>query len=128
MKKSSLQLLLSLGMFAAPFALSAKSDEQAYVDSFKGRTDIPVPIAVVKPAVSALYVGKTVKLEFVVDAAGNVTNITPASKAPDPLVERLTVALAQWKFAPARLANGQPVSMKVSVPFRITGGSTLALY
>jgi TonB family protein len=128
MKKSSLQLLLSLGLFAAPFALSAKTDEQAYVESFKGRTDIPVPVAVVKPAVSALYVGQTVKLEFVVDAAGNVTNITPTSKAPDQLVERLTVALAQWKFAPARSAEGQPVSMKVVVPFRIAGDSALAMY
>ncbi len=128
MKKSSLQLVLSLGLFAAPFALSAKTDEQAYVESFKGRTDIPVPVAVVKPAVSALYVGQTVKLEFVVDAAGNVTNITPVSKAPDQLVERLTVALAKWKFAPARSADGQPVSMKVAVPFRIAEGSTLAMY
>lgn len=127
MKKSYLQILLSLGVFAAPFALSAKTDEQAYVESFKGRTDIPVPVAVVKPAVNAFYVGKTVKLEFVVDATGAVTNITPVSKASPELVEALSVALAQWKFAPARSADGQPVSMKVSVPFRITEGSTLAM-
>jgi hypothetical protein len=127
MKKSYLQLILSLGVLATPFALSAKTNEQAYVESFKGRTDIPVPVAVVNPAVNAFYVGKTVKLQFVVDANGVVSDITPVSKASPELIEALTVALAQWKFAPARTADGKAVSMKVSVPFRIAEGSTLAM-
>ena len=37
----------SLGFLAAPLALSAKSTERAYVESYRGRTDIPVPVSVV---------------------------------------------------------------------------------
>ena len=37
------KLTLSLGLLALPLALVAKSPEKAYVESYRGRTDIPAP-------------------------------------------------------------------------------------
>jgi len=120
MKTSVLhKVMLSLGVLAAPLALPAKTSEQAYVASYTPRTDVPVPVSVVAPKVSSRYAGQLVRLDFVVDAAGNVTNITVATPAATSLVEPLKEALAQWKFSPARTAAGEPVAMKASVPFRI---------
>lgn len=131
MKKSVLKIALTLGVFAAPFALSAKTVEQAYVESYKERTDIPVPIAVVKPAISHRYAGETVEVEFLVDATGKPVDIVVRNAAPSELAGPLKVAVAQWKFSPARTVSGEPVAMKVLVPFRIVdafaAGSSLAM-
>jgi len=43
------KITLSLGLLLAPFALMAKSPETTYVESYHGRTDIPVPVSVVTP-------------------------------------------------------------------------------
>jgi len=131
MNKSVLKIALILGVFAAPFALSAKTAEQAYVESYQGRTDIPVPLAVVKPAVSARYAGLTVEVEFLVDASGKPVDISVRNAAPSELTAPVKEALAQWKFAPARTVSGEPVAMKVCVPVRIVddlvSGSVLAM-
>lgn len=121
MKTSALhKIVLSLGVLAVPLALPAKTSEQAYVESYTSRTDVPVPVSVVAPTkVSSRYAGQLVRLDFVVDAAGNVRDITVATPAAASLVEPLKEALAQWKFSPARTATGEPVAMKASVPFRI---------
>ena len=113
------KIVLSLGLLLAPFALMAKSLERAYVESYHGRTDIPVPVSVIMPEVSSRFVGQQVVLEFVVDTAGKPTLIaseTPAANSE--LVAAVLSAVEQWQFAPA-LADGKPVARKVSLPVKI---------
>ena len=113
------KLALSLGWIAAPLAMMAKTPEKAYVESYHGRTGIPVPVTVVTPDVDARYAGTRVVLEFVVDATGKPTAIAPASKDADPeLVAAITAAVAQWQFAPA-VVNGKPVARKVELPVNV---------
>ena len=113
------KLALSLGLLAAPLALLAKTPEKAYVESYHGRTDIPVPIAVITPAVESRFAGQLVTLEFVVDTAGKPTLITSASPGANAeLVAAVSAAVAQWKFSPA-LVDGHPVARKVALPVNI---------
>ncbi|MBL9216310.1 MAG: TonB family protein [Opitutaceae bacterium] len=113
------KLALSLGLLAAPLAMLAKSFESTYVESHRGRTDIPVPISVVMPEVSAEYAGQQVMIEFVVNAAGQPTSIVSVTpEAAAELVDAVTEAVAQWRFAPALVA-GRPVARKVILPVRI---------
>ncbi len=128
---SVLKIALILGTLAAPFALSGKSVEQAYIESYQGRSDIPVPVAVVKPAVSSRYAGQVVEVEFVVDTTGKPVELAVRNPLPAELTTPVKAALAQWKFAPARTVAGEPVAMKVRVPVKIvddfTTGTTLAM-
>lgn len=113
------KLALSLGLLAVPLALLAKTPEKAYVESYRGRTDIPVPIAVVTPAVDSRFAGQQVTLAFVVDATGKPTLFAPAAPGVDAeLVAAVVDAVSQWKFAPA-LADGLPVAKKVVLPVTI---------
>ena len=125
------KLALSLGLLLAPLALLAKSPEKIYVESYHGRTDIPVPLSVVMPEVDARYAGQQVTLEFVVDATGKPMLIAPVSPGADAeLVSAVSSAVAEWKFAPA-LVNGLPVARKVVLPVNIVdaldNGSRLAM-
>ena len=113
------KIALSLGLLLAPLALMAKSLESAYVESYHGRTDIPVPISVVMPEVDSRFAGQQVVLEFVVDTTGKPTLITSASPSADSeLVASLQAAVERWHFAPA-LADGLPVARKVDLPVKI---------
>ena len=58
---NKLAVLLSLGALA-PFAASAKTLEQTYLESYQHVTGAPVPISVVSPQVSPYDAGKTVEL------------------------------------------------------------------
>jgi len=110
------KIALSLGLLALPLALLAKSPESIYVESYHGRTDIPVPISVVTPEVESRFNGQKVVLEFVVDTAGMPTQI--ASTSPDAsaaLVSSVLAAVEKWRFAPA-LVDGKPVARKVALP------------
>lgn len=119
MKKSAIAVIVSLGLAAAPFAHANKRLNQSYVESFAGRTDIPVPIAVVAPVVGAEHVGTEVELRFVVDPSGTPVNITTRGLVDPNLASALTSAVAQWRFAPARDAAGTPVARKVVLPMRV---------
>jgi len=113
------KLALSLGLLAAPLALVAWSPEKAYVESYRSRTDTPVPTSVIMPEVSAKFAGKQVMLEFVVDTAGKPTSITSVTPGADAeLVAEVTSAVSQWKFSPA-LVDGKPVARKVALPVNI---------
>ncbi|MES1168986.1 MAG: energy transducer TonB [Oleiharenicola lentus] len=113
------KLALSLGLLAAPLALVAWSPEKAYVESYRSRTDTPVPTSVIMPEVSAKFAGKQVVLEFVVDTAGKPTSITSVTSGADAeLVAEVTSAVSQWKFSPA-LVDGKPVARKVALPVNI---------
>jgi TonB family protein len=124
------KLTLSLGLLAAPLALMAWSPEKAYVESYRGRSDTPVPTSVIMPEVSHKFAGKQVVLEFVVDPTGKptfITSVTPGADAE--LVASVAEAVSQWKFSPV-LVDGKPVARKVALPVNIVSfdnGSRFAL-
>jgi len=113
------KIVLSLGLLLAPLALVAKSPESAYVESYHGRSDIPVPVSVVTPEVDARFAGQKVELEFVVDPTGKPTLLASATPGADAeLMAAVVSAVEKWKFAPA-LADGKPVARKVVLPVKI---------
>jgi TonB family protein len=113
------KLALSLGLLAAPLALVAKTPEKAYVESYRGRTDIPAPITVITPVVEPRFAGQRVTLEFVVDTTGKPTSITSATPGANAeLVALVTSAIEQWKFSPA-MVNGTAIARKVILPVNI---------
>ena len=113
------KLILSLGLLAAPLAALAWSSEKAYVESYRTRTDGPVPVSVITPEVSSRFVGKQVVLEFVVDTTGKPTSITSSTPGADAeLIASVAEAVAQWKFNPAYV-NGKAVARKVALPVNI---------
>ena len=114
---NKLALLLSLGALL-PFAASAKTLEQSYIESCRKGTDIPVPIAVVSPDVSGYDIGKTVQVEFVVDTTGHTSGISIKSSSDREFAEAVVDAVKQWRFTPA-LRNGAPVATKVVLPVRV---------
>ncbi|MES1168295.1 MAG: energy transducer TonB [Oleiharenicola lentus] len=116
------KLALSLGLLAAPLALMAWSPEKAYVESYRNRTDTPVPTSVIMPEVSSRFAGKQVVLEFVVDPTGTPTSITSVTPGADAeLVASVTSAVSQWKFNPV-IVDGKPVARKVALPVNIVDG------
>ncbi len=114
---SKLVLLLIVGVFVPGFA-SAKSDEQAYLESCMKGPGIPVPIAVVRPAVGAEYNGALVQLEFVVDEAGKPVDLAVKAAPDDRLAATVLEAVKQWRFKPAE-RGGAPVETRVSLPVKI---------
>jgi protein TonB len=125
---SKLAILLSLGGLA-PFAASAKTPEQAYIEASRKGSGIPVPLVVVAPRVDAVYAGQTVTLEFTVDATGKATEITVESSPDEALSTAVVDAVKQWEFAPAQV-KGAPVATKVELPVQIvdnvSGGTVYA--
>ena len=114
---NKLALLLSLGALL-PFAASAKTLEQSYIDSARKGTDIPVPIAVVSPHVDSYDIGQSVQVEFVVDTTGHTSGINVKSSSDRAFAEAVVDAVKQWRFTPA-LHNGAPVATKVILPVRV---------
>ena len=116
-QNNKLALLLGLGALL-PFAASAKSLEQSYIESCRKGTDVPVPVAVVSPEVDAYDIGKSVQVEFVVDTTGHTSGVSIKSPADRAFAEAVVDAVKQWRFTPA-LHNGAPVATKVILPVRV---------
>ena len=119
--KTVSKLILFTSLLAAPLALLAKSPEEAYVDSYHNRTDVPVPVRVVTPRVDSNYAGTVVKLEFTVDGTGLPRDITVLDSVSGELAKSLTAAVAGWKFPPL-VRDGKVVTTKVVLPMRIVDG------
>jgi protein TonB len=119
---SKLAILLGLGGLA-PFAASAKTPEQAYIESSLKGSGVPVPLVVVSPRVDAEYAGQTVRLEFLVDAAGKTSEISVKSSPDIALSDSLVDAVKQWEFVPAKV-NGVPVATKVVLPVEIVDSAS----
>jgi protein TonB len=117
---SKFVVLLIVGGFASGFAF-AKSDEQAYLETCLKGPGVPVPIAVVRPAVGAEYNGAVVQLEFVVDEAGRPVDLAVKSAPDDRLAATVLDAVKQWRFKPAE-RDGAPVETRVSLPVKIVDG------
>lgn len=113
---STLAKLVSLFALAAsaPVAFGLTTT-QGYIDSYCGRTDIPVPVSVVAPRADSSLAGTKVEVEFLVDAMGRPQNVQVRSATDHLFGESVRNAVRQWKFAPAK-TNGTPVSMKVLLP------------
>jgi len=114
---NKLALVLGLGALL-PLAVKAKSTEEAYIGSAQRGPGIPVPVTVVTPDVEGFDVGKTAKVEFVVDATGRTTGFTVVTTDDPQLADAVIDAVKQWRFDPAR-QNGVPVATKVVLPVRI---------
>ncbi len=114
---TKLALLLSLGSLA-PFAVSAKTLEQSYIENAKKGPGVPVPVSVVSPEVSSYDIGQVVQVEFVVEATGSTSNIVIKSASDRDFATAVVDAVKQWKFTPA-LQNGTPVATKVILPVRV---------
>lgn len=113
-----MKAMLSLGLLALPLALSGKTVAQKYIESYQGRSDIPVPVSVIMPEVDAVHRDQTVKIEFIVDASGVPGAFAPVTDANRVAAEAVIKAVAQWKFAPAQV-GGRPVARKVALPVNI---------
>ncbi len=125
---SKLAVLISLVALAS-VAASAKTDEQAYLESCQKAPGVPVPVSVVSPTVGPEYNGAMVQLEFVVDATGKPAEFSIKSATDDTLATTVVAAVKQWRFAPV-LKDGVAVATKVALPVKIVdteGGSPLAL-
>jgi protein TonB len=110
-------VVLLVGVFSSVFA-SAMTTEAAYLESCRKEPGVPVPVAVVSPAVGAQYNGGHVHLEFLVDIKGRPAGFSVKSASDDALIAPVVAAVKQWKFLPAE-ANGVPVATKVLLPVQI---------
>jgi TonB family protein len=108
----------SVSLFAlgavAPLAFGLTTT-QAYINSYSGRTDIPVPVKIVAPEADSSLAGVKVEVEFTVDATGKLQDVHVLSTTDDAFGALVRETVKQWKFAPAK-PNGTPVSMKVLLP------------
>jgi len=119
MNKASKILSLAIAsLLVASAATAATSYERTYVENYKGRTDIPVPVSVVTPTLTSTHETARVVVTFTVDEKGKPRNIAVNSAVDRELSESLTSAVAEWKFAPA-LSNGTPVAREVVLPMLI---------
>lgn len=118
---NKLALVLSLGALTSAVAF-AMTDEQAYLESCRKGSDVPVPVAVVSPSVSPGYAGTTVELEFTVDVTGKPADLSVKSTTDNTLAVAVMNAVKQWRFKPAQL-NGVPVATKVVLPVKIVDDS-----
>lgn len=117
---NKLAVLISLGALL-PFAVSAKTPEQAYLDASLKAPGVPVPVAVVSPSdIDTKYSGAKVELAFTVDAMGTPRDFSVVSSPDDALAKAVTDAVSKWRFTPA-LKNGTAVATKVLLPIRISG-------
>ncbi len=112
-----LVVLLIVGALLPVFA-SATTAEDAYLESCRKDSGVPVPVAVVTPSVGPGYHGALVQLEFVVDAAGKPVDLAVKSAPDDTLASIVLDAVKQWKFTPA-VKDGVAVETKVLLPVKI---------
>ena len=77
---------------------------------------MPVPVAVVSPAVGPEYNGRSVQLEFVVGADGKPSGFSIKSASDDVLAKLVVGAVKQWRFLPA-VKFGKPYRTWASVEY-----------
>ena len=125
-QNNKLALLLGIGALL-PFAASAKSLEQSYIESARHSTKVPVPIFVVAPHVDGYDIGQSVQVEFVVDTTGTPSAVSIKSASDRDFAEAVVDAVKQWRFTPAQ-HNGSPVATKVVLPVRVVDSAKAGLF
>lgn len=116
--KAVIHVIILLGSMLVTHIASAKSDEQAYLDSCRRDIGVPVPIAVVSPIVGPEHHGALVYLEFVVDELGKPVDLAIKSSPDDRLAATVLDAVKQWRFKPAE-RDGVPVETRVALPVKV---------
>lgn len=120
MKKVKMLVSAAISLGLTALAL-AKSPAQEYVDSYKGRNDVPVPVEVVAPTVSSKYAGSVVKVTFTVEKDGKAHGLS--TTAPDAELEgAVKEAVSKWQFSPV-VRNGEAVPTRVVLPVHILAPS-----
>ena len=118
---------MKIARYALIPALSAMLATGAFVTASAAKEKIAPPELLEKvdpkyPAdAKAEKIQGTVKVEAKVSAEGKVEEAT-ASESPDPRLAQAAVdAVKQWKFKPARTADGKAVKVKttITVNFRL---------
>jgi TonB family protein len=121
--------MLSVGIWIAASAATAKTYEERYVESFATRTDMPVPVKAIAPEVPKEVESVEIEVKFVVDTAGVPREISVADSVDSALGESLVAAVGQWRFRPL-LKDGKAVTAKMILPVRIVryrGDSLVAM-
>ncbi len=112
--KAVKKLAIVLSLVALVASVSAETSVQAYVESYVGVTDSPVPVKVVSSDITTIR-GAEVMLEFVIDEAGVPQGISVAKSNDKALAKAAVKAVAKWRFAPL-VKNGESVATKVRLP------------
>src|SRR5512142_607990 len=81
---------------AAPVAFGL-TGTNAYIESYHGRTDIPVPVKIVSPDAGSSPVGAKVEVEFLVDAAGRPQEIQVLSATDRDFGVTVCNAVRRWE-------------------------------
>lgn len=110
--------MILMGLLTTTALWASSVNERTYIAAYQGRTDIPVPLAVVTPQVHTEYAGTTVNVTFTVETDGKPVDIRVMGAPDSVLADEVTAAMEQWRFAPAK-RNGETVAVKVRVPIRI---------
>ncbi|ACB74300.1 energy transducer TonB [Opitutus terrae] len=117
MKKSFLPGALLAAALLATGAAAATPDTPITADT--ASTVRPVPVQVVAPTgLPSRFKDATVKLTFIIDAAGNVHDVAPVGFMPEDLKQKLLPVIAQWKFQPM-LENGRAVPVRAIFPLTL---------
>ncbi len=83
----------------------------------------PAPLRVVHPTgLTSLYRGAEVTLKVTLDRDGNVRRVAGTGELPQNLKLHLLPAIAQWRFTPARDAQGRAVASEVILPLKLVDG------
>jgi len=117
-KKSTLAWILGLGALA-PLAIGAmQTSDQGYLGTARQGPGVPTPISVVAPDVQGYDVGKSARIQFVVDTMGRPSDFVVLSTNDPAMAESVIEAVSQWQFEPARI-NGVAVSRRVVLPVHV---------
>ena len=85
---------------------------QSQIDSYHGRTDIPLPVKNVAPDADPSLAGTKGEIEFIADVTGTRRNGHVVSAMDNAFGTAVRDAVARWQFAPAR-PSGTPLPMAV---------------
>lgn len=124
MKRITLLAILGLAMGAA--SAYADSDARAYLRSYAGRTDIPVPVQAVSPETRSAEIGAAVDVQFVVGLDGVPADVTIVASNDAALAKSVVASLKEWRFKPT-MREGKAVTAKVLLPFRVVASGDYSL-
>jgi TonB family protein len=117
---SKFVILLSTGVLSTVAAWATNASEQAYLDTCRKDSEVPVPYAVVSPSVGPEYNGAVVQLEFVVSQDGKPSEFAIKGTPDDELARTVVEAVKLWRFLPAQI-DGKPVAKRCSLPVKVVG-------
>ena len=82
----------------------------------------PQPTEIVSPSIGDRHAGRLIKVRLTVDSNGRPQNIQVVNSMEELLINQITRAVSQWKFAPAT-RDGVAVETRVMLPLELKLGS-----